>query len=385
MYGMKTGNRLLALDVFRGITVAGMILVNDPGSWSAVYAPLCHASWNGLTPTDLVFPFFMFIMGVSLYFSLRKYDSLFSEGALIKVFRRAILIFLVGLGINWFSLWFGTFMNMGKGGFTFWERFTQNIFPVADIRILGVLQRLAIAYLGGAILCLAVRPRYYLLTALLILSGYFVLLSVGEGFARSEDNIISVVDRAVFGVKHLYGEWLPGGGRIAFDPEGLLSALPCFAHVLLGACMGRVLMEVKENEIRVRQLFVFGTMLLFAGYLLSYACPVNKKIWSPTYVMITCGLASQVLALLVYWIDVKGCKKGSRFFEAFGVNPLFMYVLSEILAIILAYTFQDQIYFVVLASWLEPYFASLVYALLYVMLNWVIAYALYKRHIYIKI
>ena len=172
---MKTENRLLALDVFRGITIAGMILVNDPGSWSAVYAPLCHASWNGLTPTDLVFPFFMFIMGISMYFSLRRYNSLFSRGAVTKIFRRAVLIFLIGLGINWFALWFGTFMSMENGEFTFWERFTQNIFPVADIRILGVLQRLALAYLGGAILCLGIRPRYQLFTAVMILVGYFAV------------------------------------------------------------------------------------------------------------------------------------------------------------------------------------------------------------------
>lgn len=380
---MKTENRLLALDVFRGITIAGMILVNDPGSWSAVYAPLCHASWNGLTPTDLVFPFFMFIMGISMYFSLRKYNSLFSRRAVTKIFRRAVLIFLIGLGINWFALWFGTFMSMGNGEFTFWERFTQNIFPVADIRILGVLQRLALAYLGGAILCLGIRPRYQLFTAVMILVGYFVILVVGEGFIRSEHNILSVVDRAVLGVRHLYGGGASSG--MAFDPEGLLSTLPCFAHVLFGVCMGRMLGEVKENEIRIRQLFIFGTILLFAGYLWSYACPVNKRIWSPTYVLISCGAASLLFALLIYWIDVKGYKRGCRFFEVFGVNPLFIYVWSEIVAIVLAYTLQDKIYTVVLASWLEAYFASLVYALLYVMLNWGFAYILYKRHIYIKI
>lgn len=380
---MKTENRLLALDVFRGITIAGMILVNDPGSWSAVYAPLCHASWNGLTPTDLVFPFFMFIMGISMYFSLRRYNSLFSRGAVTKIFRRAVLIFLIGLGINWFALWFGTFMSMGNGEFTFWERFTQNIFPVADIRILGVLQRLALAYLGGAILCLGIRPRYQLFTAVMILVGYFVILMVGEGFIRSEHNILSVVDRAVLGVRHLYGGGASSG--MAFDPEGLLSTLPCFAHVLFGACVGRMLGEVKENEIRIRQLFIFGTILLFAGYLWSYACPVNKRIWSPTYVLISCGAASLLFALFIYWIDVKGYKRGCRFFEVFGVNPLFIYVWSEIVAIVLAYTLQDKIYTVVLASWLEAYFASLVYALLYVMLNWGFAYILYKRHIYIKI
>lgn len=380
---VKQTNRLLSLDVLRGITVAGMILVNDPGSWGAVYAPLCHASWNGLTPTDLVFPFFMFIMGVSMYFSLRKYDFKFSGEAVGKICRRAILIFLIGVGINWFALWFAGVCS--PGDLPLGQRLTAGLFPFERLRILGVMQRLAIAYLGGALLCLWIKPKYYLWTAASILVGYFVILAAGNGFIRSEDNIIGLIDRAVFGAGHLYGEWLPDGTRIDFDPEGLLSALPCFAHVLFGMFIGRMLTVVKENEVRIRQLFIFGTVLLFIGYLGSYACPVNKKIWSPTYVLLTCGLASQLLALLVYVIDVKGHRKWTRFFEAFGVNPLFMYVLSEMLAIVLGYTIQDRIYDTVLASWLDPYFASLVYALLFVGLNWVVANYLYKRRIYIKI
>lgn len=149
MYDMtKQTNRLLALDVLRGITIAGMILVNDPGSWGAVYAPLCHASWNGLTPTDLVFPFFMFIMGVSMYFSLRKYDFTFSGEAAVKIFRRATVIFLIGVGINWFALWFSAVCSPEE--MPLGERLTLNLFPFDRLRILGVMQRLAIAYLGGS-------------------------------------------------------------------------------------------------------------------------------------------------------------------------------------------------------------------------------------------
>lgn len=375
--------RLSALDVLRGITVAGMILVNDPGSWGAVYAPLCHASWNGLTPTDLVFPFFMFIMGISMYFSLRKYDFRFSSRAVVKIVRRAAVIFLIGLGINWFALWFAGICN---GGDMSWgDRLTAGLFSFDRLRIPGVMQRLAIAYLGGALLALWIKPRHYLIAAGGILAGYFVVLWLGNGFARSQENIIGIVDRAVFGARHLYGEWLPDGSRIDFDPEGLFSTLPGFAHVLLGMFAGKMLVTLRENEDRIRQLFIFGTVLVFAGYLLSYACPVNKKIWSPTYVMLTCGAAAQLLALMIFLIDVKGYKGWSRFFEAFGVNPLFMYVLSELLAIVLGYTVQEYLYTRGLASWMDPYLASLVYALLFVLLNWWVARILYERKIYIKI
>lgn len=381
---MEQTNRLLSLDVLRGITVAGMILVNDPGSWGAVYAPLCHASWNGLTPTDLVFPFFMFIMGVSMFFSLRKYNYRFSGEAATKIFKRAAIIFLIGLGINWFALFFASLCDTGSG-LPLGERLVAGLLSFDRLRILGVLQRLALAYFGGALLCLWVKPRYHLATAVFILLGYFVILLVGHGFEISERNVIGVVDRTLFGEGHIYRQGLPGGSVMAFDPEGLLSAIPGIAHVLFGMFIGRMLIEVKDNESRVRQLFIFGTVLLFAGCLLSYGCPINKKVWSPTYVLVTCGLASQLLALLMYVIDVKGNKKWCGFFEAFGVNPLFIYLLSDVLAIVLGYTIQDDIYTVLLASWMNPYLASLVYALLFVLLNWVVADRLYKRKIYIKI
>lgn len=392
---MKQNNRLLALDVLRGITVAGMILVNDPGSWGAVYAPLRHAVWNGLTPTDLVFPFFMFIMGVSMFFSLRKFDFVCSRQVLLKILRRGFLIFMLGLGITWFAQWFGAVCNVYRVDLPLGERLWKGLTDVSHLRILGVLQRLAIAYVGGSLISLWIRPRYYLWTAAAILLGYFFILWGGNGFELSESNIIARVDQAVFGAQHLYGEYLPGGQRIAFDPEGLLSALPGFAHVLLGMFVGRILTEIKDNEVRVLQLLIYGTILVFTGYLLSYGCPVNKKIWSPTYVMMTCGLAAQLLALLIFVIDIKGYRLWSRFFEAFGVNPLFTYVLADLIAIVLGFagfyrngeyiSIQNYIYSVGLASWMNPYLASLVFALLFVVLNWGIARVLYKRKIYIKI
>ena len=199
--------RLLSLDILRGITIVGMILVNNPGTWESIYAPLRHAEWNGLTPTDLVFPFFMFIMGVSMSFALSRFDHHFSRGFIIKLVRRTLILFLLGLFLSWFSL-----VCTGV------EQ------PFSHIRILGVLQRLALAYFFGSLLFVGVRrPANLAWISVIILAGYSTLLALGHGFELSEQNIIAVTDRTLFGEAHLYREWLPDGGRIFIDPEGLMS------------------------------------------------------------------------------------------------------------------------------------------------------------------
>lgn len=367
--GVRPSARLLALDVLRGITIAGMILVNNPGSWSDTYAPLKHASWDGLTPTDLVFPFFMFIMGISTYISLRKFQFAFSPSAALKILRRTVVIFAIGLFINLFSM----LCRTGTVDFS-------------HLRILGVMQRLALCYGATAIIALVVKHRYipWLIAAILV--GYFLLLVAGNGFEDSNTSILAIADRAVLGEAHLY--------RANIDPEGLLSTLPSIAHVLIGFCVGGLLMGATLNS-QLLRLFLVGTILTFAGFLLSYGCPINKKIWSPTFVLATCGLASSFLALLVWIIDVKGYKGWSRFFESFGVNPLFIYVMAGILSILLnsitipyggeSISLHGLVYNHLLQPLLGSYPGSLAYALLFVTLNWGIGYILYKKNIYIKI
>ena len=376
---VTSNKRLLALDVMRGITIAGMILVNNPGSWTYAYTPLTHAQWSGLTPTDLVFPFFMFIMGISTYISLRKYNFTFSTPAaredyrLICIFgKRTIVIFLIGIAINWFAL----------------LCYTHDPLPFAHIRILGVMQRLALCYGASALIALLIKHKYipYLIVALLV--GYFIILVTGNGFAYNETNILSIVDRSILGDAHMYQD-------NHIDPEGLLSTIPSIAHVLIGFCVGKLLMEVKDIREKLERLFLIGTILTFAGFLLSYGCPLNKKIWSPTFVLVTCGLGSSLLALLVWIIDIKGYKRWSHFFESFGVNPLFIYVLGDVLAILLSVitiTYQGEsasLQQAFYASTLQPVFGneggSLAYAILFVLLNWAIGYILYKKKIYIKI
>ncbi len=379
----KPKQRLLALDILRGITIAGMILVNNPGSWKYIYAPLEHAEWNGLTPTDLVFPFFMFIMGISTFISLRKFEFKLTTSLLLKIVRRTIVIFAIGIAIAWFSkLCYGL-----SGGKTFLEAI--NSFDT--IRILGVMPRLALCYCFASIIVLVLRCKHILWAVSALLITYAVILLAGNGLVFSEDSIVAIVDRAVLGVNHMYQDTV-GGVKLAFDPEGLLSTIPSIAHVLIGFWCGMKMMEVKDNNLKINRLFIVGAILTFVGFLLDYGMPINKKIWSPTYALTTCGLAATLLGLLIWIIDIKGYKKWCRFFEAFGINPLFMYVLGGVLGILFgSIKIGDaSIKWLVYNDFLVPMLgdetlASCIYAILFIALNWSIGYILYKKKIYIKI
>ena len=394
MNAPKVNKRILALDILRGFTIAGMILVNNPGSWGHIYAPLRHAEWNGLTPTDLVFPFFMFIMGISTYISLKKYNFEFSQAAALKILKRTIVIFLIGCAIGWFSR-FCRYWVSAPEDLSFFENLWASVWTFDRMRILGVMQRLALCYGAASIIALTVKHKRipYIIATLLI--GYFVLLMCGNGFAYNETNILSVVDRAILTPVHMYKD-------NGIDPEGLVSTIPSIAHVLLGFYVGKLMLDNSRSEDRMSflnsqiiTLFLVGTILTFAGFLLSYGCPINKKIWSPTFVLTTCGLASSFLALLIWIIDVKGKKKWSMFFEAFGVNPLFMYVLGGVLSILFGtvrFPWEDGmisihtfLYKIVLVPVFGNLLGSLVFALLFVTITWCIGYQLYKRKIYIKI
>ena len=322
---MSQSRRILALDILRGITIAGMILVNNPGSWSYIYAPLRHAPWNGLTPTDLVFPFFMFIMGISTYISLKKYDFSFTWPTFFKILRRTIVIFAIGIGIAWF----GRFLRRMMGDATFWE--AVNNFDT--IRIPGVMPRLALCYGVAATTAILLRRRWLPAVIALLLIVYTIILMTGNGWDFSLDNVIARVDHAVLGADHLYADTIDGV-TLKLDPEGLLSTLPAIAHTLLGFWVGMKMMSFKENNRRALFLFIVGAILTFSGFLLDYGFPINKKIWSPTFVLTTCGLASSLLGLLVWIIDIKNHRRWCRFFEVFGVNPLYLYVQGSVLSLI---------------------------------------------------
>ncbi|MDE6490704.1 MAG: heparan-alpha-glucosaminide N-acetyltransferase domain-containing protein [Muribaculaceae bacterium] len=374
-----TDNRILALDIMRGITIAGMILVNNAGSGTR-YAPLAHAEWNGLTPTDLVFPFFMFIMGISTYISLRKFDFRPTAATIWKIIRRTVVIFAIGLGLAWLGLFLHGILSEAS--------LAEAVFCFDRIRILGVLPRLALCYGMAAIIAVTLPHRMLPALIATMLAAYAAILILGNGYDCDAGNILSRVDRALLGENHMH--------RPEFDPEGILSTLPSVAHVLIGFWCGILMIQASDNNQRIRRLFIIGTILTFAGFMLDYGLPVNKKVWSPSFVLVTCGMASSSLALLIWIIDIKGRRRWCTFFRVFGMNPLFLYVLAAVMAMAAGAVkvmsagepvsvkrwFYDN---VLLTSLHDPYVASLAYSILFVLANWIIGYILYKKKIYIKI
>ena len=379
----KQSQRMLALDILRGITIAGMLLVNNPGSWDNMYAPLKHAEWHGLTPTDLIFPFFMFIMGISTFISMRKFEFKMSKSLLLKILKRTVIIFAIGLGMAWFTKFC---ININKMSVLD----AMNSFDT--IRILGVMPRLALCYGAASIIVLLLRCKHILWVVASLLVGYGAILLISDyGLEFSINNIVSVIDRAILGENHMYHEEA-FGKKLPIDPEGLLSTIPSIAHVLIGFWAGMKMMEEKDINMRVNRLFIIGAILMFAGFLLEYAIPFNKKIWTPTFALVTCGLASTLLALLIWIIDIKGYKKWCRFFEAFGINPLFLYVLGGVVGNILGIikfggnTVKGYLYGDVLTPLFgDATLASCIYAIMFIALCWSIGYILYKKKIYIKI
>lgn len=387
---MQGDKRLISVDAMRGITIAGMILVNNPGSWSHIYTPLKHAEWHGMTPTDLVFPFFMFIMGVSVFLSLNKSDFACDRHTVLKILRRSVLLLLIGWAVGWFSRAWSGFQNPDK---TWWEAINNFTY----MRFMGVFPRLAVCYCVTALLAVTVSRKAMKWIVGTILTGYTLLLLCGNGLEFSESNIVGAFDRALLGENHMYTETIDGVS-IKIDPEGLLSTLPAIAHCIIGFLCGGVLCDEKDNYRKSYRLFAIGAILTMAGFLLQYGMPINKKLWTPTYVFVTCGLAATLLALLINVIDIHRRTSWCTFFRVFGTNPLFLYLLSTIMAISLIrikvgaadgakvslQTFIYKDFLVPLCQGNET-LASLTFALMLVLLNWLVGYCLYKKKIFIKI
>ena len=385
---MAKEKRLLSLDILRGITIAGMLLVNNPGTWSHIYRPLEHADWIGLTPTDLVFPFFIFCMGVSMAFSLKKFNYKMSGPLMWKIVRRTVILFLIGWAVQWFG---HLVRGLCKG-----DPFSEAVNNLDTLRYLGVFQRLALVYFFGSLCAVLFKRRFIPWLVGLVLVAYALILGLGSGYEFSLENIIARIDNSVLGTEHMYHE-TAYGEQISFDPEGILSTLPCIAHVLIGYLVGRMILSVHNNTERVTTMLLWGTVMLLAGWLLQYGIPCGKKMWSSTFVMITCGMAMCIQAMLIHFVDIKG-KKGAwaRLFESFGVNPLALYLLGTILAILFGaipfghdaeggnITIHSAVYNF-FTSFCSEEAASALYAIAFVLLNWAIGHILYKKNIYIKI
>jgi len=368
----KTTPRYLALDVLRGMTIAMMITVNNPGSWSYVYAPLSHSHWHGCTPTDLVFPFFLFVVGVSMFFSFSKYGQTLNRESLIRLGKRTLLIFAIGLFFNSFPQWSRDFSRL---------------------RIMGVLQRIAVAYCLSSLIVLSVRKKYLpWIGAVILLAYWWILCHFGTGDPYSlETNATIPFDRAVLGGNHLYR-----GFGIPFDPEGLLSTLPAVVTPIIGYLAGSLIRESRREKVPLR-LALAGVAGMIAGIIWGQFFPINKPLWTSSYVLYTAGWASLVLGFLIWIIDLQGYKKWTTFFVVFGKNPLFIFALSDFWAITLiriirfpgpdgemmnGYTWIYQHLFVPIAGEMN---GSLLFALTHVLFFWLIGYLLYRKKIFIKV
>lgn len=370
----SAGGRLLSLDILRGLTVAGMILVNN--GYGESFATLRHSQWNGMTPCDLVFPFFLFIMGISCYLSMSKSQFKPTPTLLRKIAKRTILLFAIGLAINWFE-----------------HAIHGDVLCFGHLRVWAVMQRIALCYFFVSLFALYANHRYTLPVAALLLIIYTVILLLGNGYAEDASiNILAQADLKLFGYDHLYH-------KSPVDPEGLVATIASVAHVMLGFYCGKVIKLSDTLEKKLIGVFAFGALLVIGGYLLSFGLPLNKRIWSPSYVLATCGLAALLQALIMLAADYAPEKsqqgKASRFPlltshisvpRVFGVNALALYVASELLAIIFSrFGINDMLYGLIHAAIAAPKWASLVYALSFVAINYVIGLWLYKKKIFIKL
>ena len=354
--------RLVSVDFFRGLTIIAMIIVNDPGSWSHVYAPLLHAKWHGATPTDLVFPFFLFIVGVSITLSLSKLKSNSQSVIYLKIIKRTIIIF--GLGI-------------------FLSLFTK--FDFENLRVAGVLQRIALVYLACSVLYLNMNYKYQLYTALSLLISYWLLMMFipfdgnPAGTLEPGKNFAAWIDSFVLPGRMYQETW---------DPEGLFSTIPAIASGITGLLCGKIIKKDKEKSIK---LFFWGTILLVFAHFWDYIFPINKHIWTSSYVLYSSGLAMIFLACSIWILDMKKYTSNIRFGLVFGTNAIVAYVLHGIIwrvfqyPAFIDYGFQELWMNTGVKIGLSAKFISLTWALFYTFVIYLIVNQLYKRKIFIKI
>ncbi len=370
----KRGDRLISLDVFRGITIAGMVLVNNPGSWATIYWPLGHADWHGWTPTDFIFPFFVFIVGVAipLAFARRVEQGGSKRDLYLKITRRTLIIFALGIFL---------------AGFPYFE--------FSTIRIPGVLQRLAVCYLVASIIFLNTKVRTQIIITAVLLVGYCLLMTnmSAPGFApgdlSKEGSLASYIDRLIFG-PHIWRQ-----GKV-YDPEGLLSTIPAIATALFGVLTGQWLRTNKPGYEKVAGLFVAGAVCIVVGWAWNPFFPINKALWTSSFVFFTGGMALEFLALCYWLIDIKKVQWWTRPFVVFGVNPIVLFVGSGIMADLFglvkiptaagtSISLHSWIFQNIFLSWLPPYRASLAFAISYILVWLGLMWILYRRKIFIKV
>jgi predicted acyltransferase len=379
--------RFYALDVFRGATVALMILVNNPGSWAHIYSPLEHAPWHGCTPTDLVFPFFLFAVGNAMAFVMPKLDAAGEATFWKKITKRSILIFLIGLFLNWFPF----------------VKYENNILVAKtfdNLRFFGVLQRIALCYFFASIIVhyTKVKGSFFIGATILLIYWLICVLANPTDPYSLNGWFGTNIDKIFIGEKHMYkGEGVP------FDPEGIASTLAAIVQVIFGYLIGHYILQKGKTEAMLNGIFVMACVLLITGITWHMFFPMTKKIWTSSYTVYTTGLALMVLAMLIYLIEFKKITGAwSRFFDVFGKNALFIFALSGLLPRALALIripaaiVNEKQTYLSPFSWFyenvckqiftnEPKFGSMLYAICFIFMMWFFAWLLDKKKIYIKV
>lgn len=368
-------NRLLSLDVFRGVTVAAMILVNNPGDWSAIYWPLKHSDWNGCTPTDLVFPFFLFIVGVAIVCALKNQKNITPQNPLIyKIIKRGFIIIGLGLFLNLFPY-----------------------FDFTHVRIPGVLQRIGLVYIVCAILFLKTtrHTQYFIFWFLII--GYYIIMTfvpvpgVSELNLNKSTNLAAWIDRLIITQDHTWKQ------TVTWDPEGILSTIPAIASGMFGMLVGCVVINQNTDKLEISLRLVYhGITAIILGLCFNFFFPINKSLWSSSYVLITGGLATVFFSILYWLIDVKKYKIGVTFFLVFGLNAITVFFGSAIISKLFNIPcvpkngesigikeFLYQTFFVPYIN--NPYLASLAGALTFIMIWYVVLWVMRKKNVFIKI
>ncbi|WP_295123911.1 heparan-alpha-glucosaminide N-acetyltransferase domain-containing protein [uncultured Chitinophaga sp.] len=368
--------RYLALDVLRGLTIALMIVVNTPGNWNAIYAPFKHSDWHGFTLTDLVFPTFLFVVGNALSFSMGKLSTLSHTDFLKKVLKRTFIIFLIGVLLHAFPF----------------VRYEDGHYVLKDLtatRLWGVLQRIALCYCAAALLIRYTTTKTVIIISIAILFVYWWLLyqfGTDPGPYTLEGNAIGRLDRLYLPVENIYKHY-----KFPFDPLGLLSTLPAIVNVVAGYFAGVFVQERGNKPGTIIRLIAAGIILVAAGMVWNTGFPINKPLWTSSYVVYTTGFDLLLLGVLIWTIDILQVKKWTYFFEVFGKNPLFIYIIAWVVIVLLHLvringpSVGGLIYRHGFTSWLGDKDASLLYSIAYMLLIWLIGYWMDRRKMYVKV